>query len=192
MNELDLRGLACPEPVIRTKKYLAALPKGQVKVLVDNAAAFMNVQKLAKSLNCEAVGEEGNGVYSIVISKGEAKESLAEAGNQCVVLIASETFGTGDVKLGKKLMQSFLYTLTEKAEPPEKILLLNGGVKNAVQGADCLKNLQILSEKGTEILVCGTCLDFYNLKEMLAVGRISNMYEIEEEMSKSAKLISLT
>ena len=192
MNELDLRGLACPEPVIRTKKYLAALPKGQVKVLVDNAAAFMNVQKLAKSLNFEAVGEEGNGVYSIVISKGEAKESLAEAGNQCVVLIASETFGTGDVTLGKKLMQSFLYTLTEKAEPPEKILLLNGGVKNAVQGADCLKNLQILSEKGTEILVCGTCLDFYNLKEMLAVGRISNMYEIEEEMSKGAKLISLT
>lgn len=192
MNELDLRGLICPEPVIRTKKYLADLSSGQVKVLVDNAAAFMNVQKLAKSLDCETEVGEKNGVYSIIIKKSEIKTTMSENVNQFVVLIASETFGNGDAKLGQKLMQSFLYTLTEKDNPPEKILLLNGGVKNAVLGADCLKNLQILSKKGTEILVCGTCLDFYNLKEMLAVGRISNMYEIEEEMSQSIKLISLT
>lgn len=192
MNELDLRGLACPEPVIRTKKYLADLSSGEVNVLVDNAAAFMNVQKLAKSLNCEVKGEEKEGFYNIAIRKSEAQEGLAEEASQLTVLIASETFGSGDAKLGRKLMQSFLYTLTEKNNPPEKILLLNGGVKNAVKGADCLKNLEILKEKGTEILVCGTCLDFYGLKEELAVGRISNMYEIEEEMSKSVKLISLT
>jgi selenium metabolism protein YedF len=75
-------------------------------------------------------------------------------------------------------MRAFLYTLTESEALPARIILMNGGVKLAVEGSDSLINLRRLAERGVEILACGTCLEFYQLKDALAVGRVSNMYEI--------------
>ena len=74
---------------------------------------------------------------------------------------------------------------------PERIFFLNSGVKLAVEGSPVLDDLRALSERGVTILACGTCLEFYGLKEKLAVGEITNMYAIAEALMGAGKAVRL-
>jgi selenium metabolism protein YedF len=86
--------------------------------------------------------------------------------------------GQGSEELGRLLMRGFLYALTERETVPERVILMNSGVRLAASGSESLVNLKKLGERGVEILVCGTCVEYFGLKADLALGRISNMYEI--------------
>ena len=88
-------------------------------------------------------------------------------------------------------MRGFLYTLTEQENKPETLILMNDGVRLAGEGSDSLENLQKLEAAGVRILVCGTCLEYLGLKESLAAGQISNMYEITEFLTGSSGLITV-
>ncbi|HHW91906.1 MAG TPA: sulfurtransferase-like selenium metabolism protein YedF, partial [Firmicutes bacterium] len=74
---------------------------------------------------------------------------------------------------------------------PAAIILINGGVKLAAQGAETVPSLEVLTAAGVEILVCGTCLDYYGLKESLAVGTVSNMYTITEKLLQAQRVITV-
>lgn len=195
-KQIDVRGIACPGPVIETKKALENLEKGLVEVTVDNEVSACNVEKLAKGLGYPVTVEPKENLYRISITKGEVKaEDLiakVETVENIVLFLGNHTIGGGDETLGKLLLKNYLYTLTESTPKPKKILLMNSGVKTAIEGADPLKSLLILEEQGIEILVCGTCLDYYGIKEELKVGRISNMYDISEAMLNAQKIISFT
>ena len=104
-------------------------------------------------------------------------------------VISSEAMGQGDDRLGKILMKSFLFALTQQDILPETVLLYNGGAFLSCEGSESLEDLKKLEELGVEILTCGTCLDFYGLKEKLAVGGISNMYEIVEKQCRAHTIL---
>jgi len=181
---LDARGQACPQPVILTRKALAEGGFDLLEVIVDDASSRENVERFAAYANCtvEAVAEEGP-VSRVLIRPGalpapEARPAPAPEAPAATVLITSAGIGSGDEKLAALLMRGFLYTLTEGESTPARIILMNGGVRLAVEGSDALVNLRRLADRGVEILACGTCLEFYQLKDALAVGRVSNMYEI--------------
>jgi len=198
MNEsrrtVDARGQACPQPVILTRKALAEGGFDLLEVLVDDASSRENVVRFAGYAHCQVDAVEEDGAVSrILIRPGTAAPAetparvfaapegapvpLAGAAG-ATVLIAAPGIGAGDEKLGALLMRGFLYTLTEAEVLPARIIFMNGGVKLAVEGSESLVNLRRLAERGVEILACGTCLEFYQLKEALGVGRVSNMYEI--------------
>ncbi|MFZ3170418.1 MAG: hypothetical protein WA118_00290 [Carboxydocellales bacterium] len=42
-----------------------------------------------------------------------------------------------------------------------------------------------------EIIACGTCLDYYDLKDKIGVGQVTNIYTILEKVSQATKVISL-
>jgi len=94
------------------------------------------------------------------------------------IFLASDRIGQGDDELGALLMKGFLYAVAESDAKPVRMIFMNSGVKLTVEGSTQLENLRRLQEAGVDMLSCGTCLDFYGLKEKLAVGRVSNMYEI--------------
>ena len=106
-----------------------------------------------------------------------------------VVFIAGDAIGTGDDKLGRILMEGFVNTLLEQETAPDKILLMNGGVRLAAKGSAVLDTLGKLVDRGCEILVCGTCLDYFELKKKLAMGTVSNMYDIQRAMLTASKVI---
>ncbi|MDD5094339.1 MAG: sulfurtransferase-like selenium metabolism protein YedF [Dehalococcoidia bacterium] len=108
-----------------------------------------------------------------------------------VLLIGSDTFGRGSDELGQLLMRSFLHTLNETSTLPDRIICLNSGAKLVVEGSQVLDDLCALSEKGIEILACGTCLGYYEIKDKVAVGRISNMYDIASALLGAGKIIEL-
>lgn len=191
---VDARGLGCPVPVIKTKKALEAIDKGNVLTIVDNATAKENVTKLVKSMNYEFHVVEDDGEFYIDITKGEGVETtVKDTGNffDSVVLCGSDKFGDGNPDLGEILIKGYFYTLSELDVVPKAIIFLNSGVKLTTGDSKVVKDLQILEQKGVEIISCGTCLDFYDLTSSLAVGGISNMYTIVEHLNNSKKVIKL-
>ncbi len=108
-----------------------------------------------------------------------------------VIVISSDVFGQGDRELGTKLMGAFLKKIWARVDKPDAILFYNAGVKLTVQGSHVLDVLSGLQEAGVELLACGTCIDFYELKDSMKVGRISNMEEISSTMMEATSVITI-
>lgn len=189
-QQLDCRGLACPLPVIETKKALASLTREALTILVDNQVAKENVVKFATAQQCGVSVESQAGNFSIRITKPGMPTTLIapvapvalSAGDSMVWLITQDSFGHGSKELGSVLMKSFFYTLTER-ELPSKVLFVNSGVFLTLQDSPVLAHIETLAKRGVEVLSCGTCLDYYGIKERLAVGGITNMYTIVEALA---------
>lgn len=108
-----------------------------------------------------------------------------------VLLITADALGKDAPELAKKLMNNYLYTLTEAEELPTHILFLNSGVLTLVEGADTEATLADLSNKGVKVMACGTCVDYFQVREKITVGEITNMYNIRDIMARAAKVITL-
>ena len=87
----------------------------------------------------------------------------------------TDTLGHGDDGLGHVLMRNLMYSLARAEQRPERLMFMNGGVRLACVGSDCLDSIQLMSEAGTIVKSCGTCLDFLGLKDRLAVGEVGDM-----------------
>jgi len=197
MKTIDNRGLPCPQPVINTKKAIDELTIGTVVSLVDNVVARENVLKFARSQGCVAEATEDSGIYRIVISKGDSAPVLATPVQQAAIseaslfLVTSDEFGRGSSDLGQALMKTFFFALGESDSQSNHLVFVNGGVKLACEGSPVLQSLQKLLDAGWEIKACGTCLDFYGLKDKLMLGEITNMYTIVELMQQSGRVVTL-
>ena len=191
MKEIDCRGMACPQPVLTTKKALEEIEQGEFILIVDNPGSRDNVERFARSQEAVVdVEAKGNDFY-LHIQKRSACELAASAQKpeKVVVYLNSNFMGVGEEALGKILMRSFLKTLLDLKPIPSKLIFVNSGVWLTTEGSEVLETLKTLSEKGVEILSCGTCLDFYGLKEKLKVGIISNMYDIAQSLLEADRLI---
>lgn len=196
-REIDARGQACPKPVLMTKKALDDIQEGIITTIVDNEVAKENVTKLAKSLTYDFnVEKSDDGVFFIHITKGDFKD---EKSSMCtpntfkdmVILFESDRMGNGSEELGKILIKGFIYTLTESIPFPATILFVNTGVKLTTEGSEVIDDLKKLEKQGVEILSCGTCLDFYNLKNKLVVGEVTNMYDIVEKIKGATNTVTI-
>lgn len=206
MVTVNAMGDACPIPVIKTKKAIQALSEADtIEVLVDNEIAVKNVSKMAAaeggSVSSEQLGE-GEYKVTIVVSGGKSSQSEdgqaasetvciegCDSGKNTVVVIASNRMGEGNDELGKVLIKGFVFALTQLEQLPKTILFYNGGATLTTEGSDSLADLKLLEEQGVEILTCGTCLDYYGLKEKLCVGSVTNMYTIVETMNAADQII---
>jgi len=194
MKEIDCRGKACPHPVLMTKQALEGLIEGEVILIVDNLAACENVERFAKSQGCPVTVEKKGSDFHLRIQKeksGIGHETVSEKkdSGSIVVYLNSRFLGTGDEALGSILMRSFLKTLLELETMPSRLILINSGVWLSSEGSDVLETLKALSEKGMEILSCGTCLDFYGLKEKVKVGVVTNMYTIAQTLLEAERVV---
>ena len=194
MPVVDCRGLACPQPVLTTKQALDHLKEGKLIVIVDNASSCNNVERFVHSQGCSIeIKEQGQDFY-IHIQKpnGEYDEKAIGTGQKekkVVVYINSQLLGGGDEALGSFLMKAFLKTLLDLEPKPSRLILVNSGVQLAAEDSKVLETLQMLSEKGVEIVCCGTCIEFYKLDGKMKVGVISNMYDIIQSMMEADHVI---
>ncbi len=194
-KELDCRGELCPRPVILTKKELDNMTGGSITTIVDNEVAKENISKLAQSLGLSfTVDKKNEDEYHIQIVKKEGDVVVGEVKvknlSNSTIAIGSDKMGSGGEELGKILIKSFIYTVKETEPYPENIVFYNSGVNLTCEGSPVLDDLKALSENGVDIQSCGTCLDYYNIKDKLAIGGISNMYAIYEKM-KNANTINI-
>ena len=196
--EVNAMGDACPLPVVKTQKAMQELAgAGTVETLVDNETAVQNLGKLAASKGCTSKTEKlGENEYRVTITVGE-NAKVEEQSGECytcgkpktVVVLSSDKMGSGNDELGGALMKAFVFALSQQETLPDTILCYNGGVKLTCEGSESLEDLKGMAARGVEIMSCGTCLNFYDLKEKLAVGEVTNMYVIVEKMSGADRVV---
>lgn len=204
---VDARGMACPLPVVNAKKASEAMQEaGQLTILVDNEIAVQNLRKFATKKgypsSAQKTGEKEFAVtMEVTPSEGAVQtEELPPQEDEVicqvnsikkgmVVVLSADVMGTGDEKLGKALMKSFVFALTKEDQLPETVLCYNMGAYLSCEDSESLEDLKNLEAEGVQILTCGTCLDFYGIKDKLAVGTVTNMYDIVETMEKARLLI---
>jgi len=193
MTTLDARNLNCPEPVILTKKALETLSEGQLTVLLNSTESLENVLRFVRSQGCEVITTEESGVYTLKINKIRVAPSQPNpvSANQAVMLIASDQLGSGDEALGQLLIAAFINTLPEAKSRPAKMLFINRGVFLTTEGSRVINTLKQLENEGVIIFSCGTCLNHYQLKEKLQVGKITNMYDTVESLLSADKVIRI-
>jgi len=190
MKEVDARGLSCPLPVVKTKKALETATDGTINVLVDTPESRQNVERFAASQGCAVNVKEKDGTFYMEITKGKPV-AVKPTGKNTVVLITSDRFGTGERELGEILMKAFLNTLWDTGPKPSRIIFINDGVRLTTEGSNMLDTLKLLEEKGVGIFSCGTCLEYYTLKDKLKAGKVTNMYETVNALITADKVINL-
>lgn len=209
-TELDCTGLACPQPVMRCKNFIQDQRPTALRVVVDNQPARDNVTRFLKSQSytLEDVAEKEGAYVLTARSDSEVEANIGESApdqepeavdlvceprgsaTSQLVLITSDCIGRGDEELGGKLMGNFLRTLPEM-DGLWRVILLNSGVKLAVQGSELLEALQELESSGVSILVCGTCLSHFQLLEDKAVGETTNMLDVVTSLQLAGKVITI-
>ena len=202
MEIIDVMGKPCPIPVIETKKALARQGVRHVLVKVDNIVAVQNLEKMSNGLGYGfSYSENAKDSYEVTITgngkdmprqnvEQNTREAVLPSGGLTVV-ISKNTMGGGAEELGKILIKGFIYSLTEHPTPPGFLIFLNSGPYLTSDGANVTDDLKKLEEKGTKILTCGTCSNYYGLRDKLAVGSITDMYGITEKMANAAGIINI-
>lgn len=205
---LECQGLPCPQPVLKCKKCIEQDSPHVISLIVDNEPAQENVSRFMSSKGYTVTVNTLNGEWIVrgetpELTKSDSQSSDCEicavmsrdeidsVSAKTVAFITTECLGVGDDELGGKLMLNFLATLPELGSSLWRIVLVNGGVKLACNGHVCLEKLEILARSGVEILVCGTCLDFFGLLEKKRIGETTNMLDVVTSLQLATKLINV-
>jgi selenium metabolism protein YedF len=194
---VDARGLPCPQPVIQTRKAMQRV--NQIVTLVDSETSMTNVTRMAEKEGWQVNLVPQDDEYRIELARGDTllqaepmTVGRAEVvSGPLVLVVSSDIMGRGEAELGSILVRGFFHTLGEVQPVPQRIILFNTGVRLACTGSPVLDDLRALEDSGIEMLVCGTCLNYFELTEQLAVGQVSNMYDIAETMLNAGKVVNL-
>jgi len=196
-SELDCRGLACPAPVLQTKQALDKENPQSIKVIVDNEAAKQNVTRFLENQKFEVSVEKKGTDFHVHgkktgTSQGDSQPLVKEPKShekKIMVMVGTDCMGHGDDVLGSLLLFNFLKTLKEMGTELWRLVFVNNGVKLTIEGAEALPVLKDLEGEGVKIMVCGTCLNHFNLLDKKKVGETTNMLDIVTAMQLADKVI---
>ncbi|MFO7931845.1 MAG: sulfurtransferase-like selenium metabolism protein YedF [Thermodesulfobacteriota bacterium] len=198
MKEIDATNQACPAPVLITKQTIEGECPDTLKVIVDNEAACQNVTRFFRSKDYEAEVESCEQGYIVIgvksgaeLQPAQKEDSDQHREKKIMVMLTTDRMGHGDDTLGGKLIVNFVNTLREMEPDLWRVVLVNNGVRLAVEGSDVLPALQQLEKHGVGVLVCGTCLDHYGLLDQKKVGDTTNMLDIVTAMQLSDQVINI-
>ena len=202
---LNCENEPCPNPVLRCKRLLDEQTPQKVEVIVDNEAAMDNVSRYltSKGMRVDETNKEGK-LWTIKASQAGAANlppaaQASQAGTEpkqvgahkTLVFLTSDTVGQGDDTLGSRLMGNFLNTLPELGDALWRIIMVNGAVKLATATSPAIEALKKLEAAGVSILVCGTCLEFFQLMDQKEVGQVTNMLDVVTSQQVADKVITL-
>lgn len=189
MYTIDARGLECPKPVLLTKE---AVERGEdaLSVAVDNTAAVGNVTRFLEGAGFSVTKHDEAGAFRLEAHRTETAAAASQSSDSYAFLITSDKIGDASDGLGELLMKGWLGTIKQRSPLPIAIALMNEGVKLALAGptADTLKEMH---DAGVKVLVCGTCAKHFGIENSIAVGVISNMFEITDTVYGTSKPITV-
>ncbi len=198
METLDCKGMVCPKPLILTKKTLSATKPGDsFLVIIDNDTSRQNVKRFCQDNGCDVAEAREKNDYVLTVTKRSSMPGEKEFAEYCstpqrkhVICFKSDAMGVGPAELGTILMKAFINTIKECSPLPGHCVCYNSGVTLAVQGSPLVEPLKALENCGVKILVCGTCLDYFQIKNKLSVGTVSNMFTILETLNAASHVIT--
>ena len=189
MKIVDAKGLACPQPLILTRKAIGE-KIGNFRVVVDDPISKKNIERYLKHEKKDyKISEEDALIYIDVISDLSAVEEVEEAEQVNKPVYVFKFNGVAEDELGKVLTEGFLATIKEVTPLPEAIVFYHEGVYLALDDSPYLEILKELEDLGVKLFVCGTCVKFYDVVERVKIGEVSNAYDILAVMTNAHHLI---
>ena len=207
--QIDARGMTCPKPVVLTLEALPKLGAEEfLEVLVNDEVAVGNLTRLADEKNCELLVADKGGYTSMTFVPRTAEAPVQKAEpvavqvvpvednanavtGAAVVAVGSDVMGRGSEELGRILVKGLIYALAHQETAPKTLLFFNSGARLTCEGSESLDDIRELEGRGTQILTCGTCLDFYGIRDKLAVGGVTNLYAIAEIIANEPVVTSI-
>lgn len=202
---IECSGMLCPRPLIEAKKaYNQASIGEQLQFVVDNETAATNITTYFSGNGLASTTTREGNKYKITVNKVETNQNTIASSNpadyctpvlnldktsQMVMAVSSNKMGEGDSDLGAILIKGFFTALSESESLPSEVIFYNSGVLLLPQESGIMTSLEKLHSKGVKITACGTCIDFYGIKERLTIGTISNMFSILASLSAASKVI---
>ena len=116
---------------------------------------------------------------------------ILEEANNISFICSSLSIGS-DRQVGKVLLETYIYTLSELEFLPKSVILLNEAVLLTLPVSDCCLYLKRLQDRGVEILVCDTSATYYGIVKNMQVGKLIGMKTIIEKQLKATKLINIS
>jgi len=113
------------------------------------------------------------------------------ADSDTVILVTRNGMGEAVQELQQKLIGTYFKLLDEHGILPGAICFYTEGVRLAVEGSPVLETLQSLERKGVHLILCSTCLNYYNLVDQVRVGIVGGMGDILEAQRAASKVISI-
>ena len=193
---VDARGMACPRPLIMTKKALKESPEG-FAVLMDNATSRDNVRRFLDDNDIGYESAEDGDTYRVDVKGGTpaGETELSHPDSESpkpgfVVSFPSDRMGDAPEELQRILIEAFCSTLPDIRPYPESVVFYASGVHLVLDDSPVLAALKRLEDEGVKMLICGKCLDFYRVKNRVSVGRISNMYDILSSLAAAGHVVT--
>lgn len=200
--KVDTRGKLCPLPLILFRKAVNEHTEDeQFEILTDNKISCANLLDFIHQQGytyTETEVDTNTTLIKVTVSGNVGPKQEEKMGNAApreakdirVLQLRSNVMGDGDEKLGELLILAYLNTVKELEELPTHIICYNSGVKLATKQHEASKALLALQEKGVEVMVCGTCVNYYNLMDDLALGKVSNMFTIAELLQSADHIVT--
>ena len=170
-------------------------------VITDNRTSFSNISRFLSDHKIKYTVTEEKGIWTfqitnepgVAISTPAADHLLEElpvsSDAGFAVAVSSEVMGRGDDDLGRQLMSSFFIALSCLDEMPSVIAFYNSGVMLALKDSVIINTLKEIEKKGSEIILCSTCVDHFKVGDRIGVGTISDMYIITRKLSAAGNVL---
>lgn len=193
MKTIDCRNLACPQPVLMVKQAIEHNLETPLTILLDQGAPHENVTRFLNNRGYITSASTVGTSISLQTTPPPVlpDERPAMAVRNRVMLITSNQLGDGPAELGQLLMKNFIISLMEQSLLPERMLFLNTAVHLTTDGSEVLAALDALANRGVEIMSCGLCLDYFQKKELLRTGSVTNMFTTAESLLQADMVIKL-
>lgn len=204
-EHIDLRGLACPEPILRTKKLLDQKTGNLISLLVDTDVTVNNLERLTKANSAKIIESQRiDNHFRVLIApeKNDTQQAKTESRSAeekpktqvgSIIFISKDTFGQGakdeDHTFSNHLLNTFLQSMQATGHEIEAILMANSGVKILAADSACKLALEAFEASGTKIFACGLCVEYYGLKEVVPSEKITNMFAICEYLMTASRVI---
>ncbi len=184
-KHLDARELSQPQALALIDATLTQKGDHQLVIKTADQSLFLELQQ------------------HLVTSGGTIEEQLQGEDEQVLVVtiagtkplksyvVGSDTLGSGDDVIGGKLMTAYFNVSAEYPQAARAIFFMNSGVKLCIEGSESVAALKEIESKGTEVIVCGSCLDFFEIKDSLMVGRVGSMHDLLALQHGTEELVTL-
>ncbi len=107
-----------------------------------------------------------------------------------MILFTRHGMGDAPAELQQKLAGIFLNLLTRDTAPGV-VAFYGEGVRLTCSGSPVLDPLRALTDNGTRLVICQTCLDYFGLRDKVQIGTVGGMGDIVAAMGSADKVISV-
>jgi len=108
-----------------------------------------------------------------------------------VIIVSNNGMGKADEKLQQTLFAKYIELVQQNGELPAAICFYANGVKLVCEGSPVIEKLQELESKGLRLIVCSTCLNYFDLQDKVQAGIVGGMGDIIEAQTRAEKVITL-